>query len=137
MTERPALVFDLDGTLIDSSEGVVAAFNYSLAAMGQPEQPAEMIKKYIGYPLSDVYPRFTSAPLSELYHHFQIKARETVVSSTVALGGVTAALRHLHRDGWLMAIATTKIRAHVDGIIDKLGWSGYFAALVGGDEVEH
>ena len=82
------LIFDLDGTLIDSSDGVVQAVNYSLRQMGEAEQPADVIKKYIGYPLSTMYPDFTDAPMRELYAHFQVKAAETVVSSTIVLPGV-------------------------------------------------
>jgi phosphoglycolate phosphatase len=44
------LVFDLDGTLIDSSIGVVESVNYSLRMMGEPEQPPEKIKPGIPPP---------------------------------------------------------------------------------------
>jgi 2-phosphoglycolate phosphatase len=130
------LIFDLDGTLIDSSDGVVEAVNYSLTQMGQVPQSAQRIKAYIGYPLEHMYPDFTSAPVDELHRHFQVKAAETVVASTTVLPGVTETLEKLHREGIAMAIATTKIRKHVDGIIDKFGWHELFCATVGGDEVE-
>ena len=42
------IIFDLDGTLIDSSDGVVEAVNYSLRQMGESEQSAELIKTFIG-----------------------------------------------------------------------------------------
>ncbi len=129
------LVFDLDGTLIDSSEGVVDAVNYSLRMMDCPEQRPERIKRYIGFPLSQMYPDFTDAPVDQLYHHFQKRASDTVVSSTVPLDGVAEALKTLHAQGFHMAIASTKIRKHVEGIVAKLGWSHYFEALVGGDDV--
>ena len=129
------LIFDLDGTLIDSSDGVVEAVNYSLAQFGEPPQPAEKIKRYIGFPLSRMYPDFTDAPIKELYHHFQIKAAETVVSTTTILPGVPDMLRQLHEMNYRMAIATTKVKRHVVGIIEKFNWNGYFYALVGGDEV--
>ena len=130
------LIFDLDGTLIDSSDGVVEAVNYSLTQMGEAPQSAQRIKAYIGYPLEHMYPDFTSAPVDELHRHFQVKAAETVVSSTTVLPGVTETLNKLRSRGIPMAIATTKIRRHVDGIIDKLGWHEIFCATVGGDEVE-
>ncbi len=129
------LIFDLDGTLIDSSDGVVEAVNYSLKKMNQPEQPPEIIKTYIGYPLSKMYPDFTDAPLDDLYRHFQVRAAETVVASTVPLAGVVEVLHDLKERGFTMAVATTKITKHINGIIDKFGWRGYFSALTGGDEV--
>lgn len=130
------IVFDLDGTLIDSSEGVVAAVNYSLRQMGQAEQPAEVIKSFIGYPLSQMYPTFTDAPVAELYRHFQVKAAETVVSSTCLLPGVESTLHQLGHQGYKLAIASTKIRRHIDGIVDKFDWGNLVTAYAGGDEVE-
>jgi 2-phosphoglycolate phosphatase len=130
-----SLIFDLDGTLIDSSEGVVDAVNYSLRMMDCPEQPPERIKRYIGFPLSQMYPDFTNAPVEQLYGHFQKRAAETVVSSTVVLEGVAEALGVLRTQGFRMAIASTKVHRHVEGIVVKLEWQDFFDALVGGDDV--
>ncbi|MBN1213738.1 MAG: HAD family hydrolase [candidate division Zixibacteria bacterium] len=129
------LIFDLDGTLIDSSEGVVEAVNYSLRQMGQQEQKPETIKPFIGYALEVMYPEFTDAPLDELYRHFQVKAAESIVSSTVILDGVGETLAKLSENNYTMAIATTKIKKHVDKIINKFEWGPFFKAWVGGDEV--
>ena len=128
------LIFDLDGTLIDSSDGVVEAVNYSLTQMGEAPQSPEVIKPYIGFPLKEMYPNFTDAPYKELYAHFTVRAAETVVASTTALLHVEEVLARLHKTDIRLAIGTTKIKRHVDGIIAKLGWSDYFDVLVGGDE---
>lgn len=136
MTTINTLIFDLDGTLIDSSDGVVAAVNYSLEQMGEPTQSAERIKTYIGYPLSQMYPDFTNKPIEELHRHFQVKASETVVLSTIALPGVDKTLRQLQRLGFRMAIASTKIKAHIEGAVDLLGWNELFETTTGGDEVK-
>jgi len=131
------LIFDLDGTLIDSSGGVVEAVNYSLRKMGEPEQSPEIIKTYIGYPLTQMYPNFTDKPVKELCHHFQIKASETVVRSTYMLPGVEETLDILQKQNYKMAIATTKIRNHVIGIAKMFDWMDKFHAFVGGNEVDH
>jgi len=129
------LVLDLDGTLIDSSDGVVESVNYSLRMMGQPEQPPEKIKPYIGFPLQQMYPAFTNAPIEELYRHFRVKADEVVVASSVMLEGVRDTLFLLKNNGYKMAIATTKVRRNIDGTLDKFHWHDIFTATVGGDEV--
>lgn len=136
MSRVKNLIFDLDGTLIDSSDGVVEAVNYSLKMMGEPLQPPEIIKPYIGYPLSQMYHDFTDKPLKELYHHFQVKAAETVVKSTYLLPGVKETIEILHKQNFKMAIATTKIKKHVHGISEMFDWSDKFHAFVGGDEVK-
>ena len=129
------IIFDLDGTLIDSSDGVVEAVNYSLRQVGEPEQPADVIKTYIGYPLSQMYPDFTTVPVKELHRHFQVKAAETVVASTGTLPGVEDALKVLQAAGYRLAIASTKIKRHIDGIVAKFGWEELLTAYTGGDEV--
>lgn len=136
MSHIKNIIFDLDGTLIDSSDGVVEAVNYSLKMMGDPEQPPDIIKPFIGYPLSKMYLHFSDKPVKELYHHFQIKAAETVVESTVILPHVEQVLKELQNNKYTMAIATTKIRIHVEGIIDKLNWHRLFPIFAGGDEVK-
>jgi pyrophosphatase PpaX len=130
------LIFDFDGTLIDSSDGVVDAVNYSLRQMGADEQPPERIKPYIGYPLAQMYPAFTDAPVDELYAHFRVRAAATVVASSAPLAGVDQALRELRQAGYRMAVASTKVREHIEGIVAKLGWSEHFRVLIGGDEVD-
>ncbi|MBD3257896.1 HAD-IA family hydrolase [candidate division GN15 bacterium] len=137
-SQRPigAIIFDLDGTLIDSSDGVVEAVNYSLRQVGSPEQPAHRIKQYIGFPLPEMYPAFSDAPIDELCSHFQEKAVNTIVAATQPLPAVTDTLAALRQHDVTLAIASTKIRLHIDGIIEKLGWQDYFDALVGGDEVD-
>ncbi len=129
------IIFDLDGTLIDSSEGVVEAVNYSLQQMGQPAQPPEAIKRFIGYPLRDMYAHFNDVSYDELHRHFQIKAAETIVASTIILPGVQEVLYHLKGGGYRLAIATTKIRKHVELIVRKFHWEDIFTTWTGGDEV--
>ena len=129
------LIFDLDGTLIDSSAGVVEAVNYSLKMVGAPPQEAAAIKKFIGYSLATMYPHFTDAPYDELRRHFRVKASEVIVRSTVLLPNVAEVLQYLHGRGYRMAIATTKVRPNIDGILDKFQWRSIFPVSVGGDEV--
>ena len=130
------IIFDLDGTLIDSSEGIVEAVNYSLRMMNQPEQPDSVIRPFIGDALSKMYPAFTDAPIDELCHHFKIKAADTVVRSTKSLEHVDSILPELKSKGFRMSIASTKISRHIEDIIDILGWSEYFEVFVGGDDVK-
>lgn len=129
------IIFDLDGTLIDSSQGIVDAVNYSLRCMGEQERKSGEITRYIGYPLKQMYTDFTDASYQELYVHFQKHATTSVVDAAVALGGADSVLRELHGKGYQLGIATNKIAFHISAIVDKLGWTNLFSATVGGDEV--
>ena len=129
------LIFDLDGTLVDSSEGVVDATNYALKQMGERERSPQEIKPYIGFPLQQMFREFASAPVDQLYRHFQVRAAETVVASARALEGVNDVLEQLHQRGYTMSIVTTKTRSHLDGIVAKLRWQRYFTHNISGSDV--
>lgn len=129
------LVFDLDGTLIDSSAGVMEAVNYSLRMTRHPERESAEISRWIGFPLEKMYADFGVGPFTELYQHFQRRAAESVVRSSEPLAGAESTVRLLHERGWRMAIATTKVRRHVEAIIGKFGWHDMFPIIVGGDDV--
>lgn len=129
------IICDLDGTLIDSSEGVVAATNYALESLGEPPRTAEEIKPFIGYPLETMFATFCKAPIDRLKAAFQEKACHSIVASTRPLPGADEVIRVLHDRGYRLGIATTKFSIHTEGIVKKCGWERYFAALASGDEV--
>lgn len=129
------IIFDLDGTLIDSSEGVVEAANYALVKLGQKPRSPEEIKKYIGYPLEEMFSSFCSAPLDRLAEAFQEKGRGTIMASTRPMPGAEEVIKAFWSAGFSLAIATTKYVVHTEGIIRKLGWDRYFSVLASGDEV--
>ena len=129
------LIFDLDGTLIDSSEGVIEATNYALDRLGEPTRKPEEIRRFIGYPLKQMFNAFSEKSYAEFWRHFQEKARSVVVGRTILLDGSDKVLRELFSRGYRLAIGTTKIRIHIEKIMAKFGWEGMFAAYVGADDV--
>jgi 2-phosphoglycolate phosphatase len=129
------LIFDLDGTLIDSSHGVIEAVRYAYNQIGEAPPTDDAIRRSIGYPLEQLFRETSDAPVRQLYDHFQVKAATSVVGATVPLDGADEVLRSLHSSGHQMAIATTKIRSHVEKILTKLNWTSLFQTSVGGDDV--
>jgi len=131
---QKTIIFDLDGTLIDSADGIVEAFNYAMTQNGLKSQPAEEIKKHIGYSLEHMFGQYTNSKTELLKSHFQTKAAKTVVNSTNPLEGADDTVASLIESGYKLGIATTKIRSNVDSILNKLGWEKYFCRVIGGDE---
>lgn len=129
------IIFDLDGTLIDSSRGVVEATNYALVKLGQARRSADEIRRFIGYSLDEMFPAFCDAPLDQLKAAFQERARLVVVASARPMPGAAELLPRLYAAGYRLAIATTKFTPHTEGTVRKFGWRQYFSALASGDEV--
>ena len=130
-----AVIFDLDGTLIDSSDGIVEAFNYALRQFNLPEQPPDRITPLIGFPVESMFQELAGKSVPGMKRAFRTKAMETVVKASLPLSGVNEVVASLFSDGYKMGIATTKIRSHIDGILEKLEWKEFFQAVIGGDEV--
>ena len=130
------VLFDLDGTLIDSSEGVVRSFNYVFQRIGVPLPDPAAIKATIGYPLRESFRQFTDHDFDECYRLFQEKANEVLVPSAFLLPGVEDTLHHLFDRGYRLGVATTKNRGHLVGILERLNVARYFQEVSGGDEVK-
>ncbi len=131
------IIFDLDGTLVDSSAGVILAANFALEKLGQPLRSDEEISRYIGYPLEDMFSAFCNAPMTELKAAFQEKAAGVMKESTFPLPGAHEIVSRLFEAGYKLAIATTKYRIHTNGIVSKFDWGKYFSAVASGDEVKN
>ena len=131
------IIFDLDGTLIDSSSGIILAANQALARLGLPARSPEELKRCIGYPLELLYGDNPPDRFVEFRNIFRQLGNRVIVDSARPLDGVEMTLGLLSHWGHRLAVATTKCRRHLEEIISRLGWENYFAAISGGDEVTH
>ena len=129
------ILFDLDGTLVDSSKGVAEATNYALTSLGYKSRPLEQIARFIGYPLEDMFASFCDGPMDQLKAAFQKKAATVMKELTQPMPGASEAVVSLFEAGFRLAIATTKYTIHTEGIVSKFRWNEYFSALASGDEV--
>ncbi len=129
------IIFDLDGTLVDSSEDVVVCFNYALEQEGLPPAEPAAIKRTIGYSLKGAFSEYGDP--DPLYEHFMTKAGETMGDNTIVLPGVEDTLCQIHDIGFDIAIATTKIRLHAKRILKKLGLERYMGELSCADDVKN
>lgn len=124
-----SVIFDLDGTLIDSSPGILECISRALEQAGmQPAVPLE--NSLIGPPLRRTLKNLTGLPdgdaLEGLAANFrQIYDTEGYRGSRV-YPGVEKLLSNLASRGIPMAIATNKRRSPTMNILEYLGWERYF-----------
>lgn len=134
-----ALVFDLDGTLIDSKQDLIHSVNAMLRELGRADLPEEVISGYIGHGAPRLVARALGEGCTEAEQQraleFFLKYYELhKMDTTHAYPGVAETLAKLAR--LPMAVLTNKpVRMSVR-ILDAMGLSKYFRAIYGGNSFE-
>jgi phosphoglycolate phosphatase len=128
---RPGWFFDLDGTLVDSSDGVVRAFHKAQSEFGEAPAAAAQIRAAIGYPLSDTVSRLTQIGYDEFLPVFRREAMATMHLDSRLLPGVDALLKLLRDLGKRLVLVTSKQREGAVVILEHLGVAHYFQAFIG------
>jgi phosphoglycolate phosphatase len=135
MKEVTAIIFDLDGTLVDSSEAIVECINHALSQKQRPPAPAHVIRKSIGTPLEDMFAPFTDSDPAELVRPYREHYKRVFLEKTHLLPGVKEVLDAIKKRGHRLALATTKPRYFAEPILEHLGVGHLFDAVAGGEEV--
>lgn len=131
-----ALLFDLDGTLIDSLADIILSINKTRAAFDLPPLTDDQITPHVGYGLADLleqtFPEIT-LPVSRIVEIYRPVYRKVMLHNTRLFDGITALLGELkHRDLSLFLV-TNKSEEPSHAILEKLGIHGFFQGIAGGD----
>lgn len=132
------IIFDWDGTLMDSAGEIVAAMQQSIARMKLPPRDDQALRRLIGLGLEDafrrLYPDMTSSDLATLMAAYRRHYGGTPRVYGELFPGVEAELDQLARQQRRLAVATGKSRAGLDKALDAIGWHGRFHATRCADE---
>lgn len=140
---RPSggLLFDIDGTLAHTDAFHHIAFNRMLAPFGISVSEAEYLVKVMGRAnsaiMADFFPDASSAEHSQRADHKEALFREIVAAHIKPMPGLMALLDWAETSGIPKAVVTNAPRPNAQLILDALGISSRFAAIVIGDELEH
>ena len=128
------LMFDLDGTLVESGDGIVASAKHALSTMGWEMLSEAEYKKFIGPPLFDSFTKFCGMNPEEADRAIEIY-REHYESAGYLIApmyeGVEAMLDELKDKGHTMMVVTSKPAPIAEKIIKKHGLDKYFVNLTG------
>jgi phosphoglycolate phosphatase len=143
------IVFDLDGTLIDSARDLCNSVNAALEHLGRPHLPDEIIASFVGNGAAMLVRRSLAVEngvspdevhdeeLATAYSFFLAHYREHKLDFTYAYDGVLESLANLRTmpDGSprVMAVLTNKPFRPARAICDGLGMGGFFVSIYGGD----
>lgn len=128
---RDTLIFDFDGTLIDSAPGILATYAEVLSAAGiAPAVPLD--QHLVGPPLQPTMEKLLghrhadSELLQALIEDFKVRYASTGVAHTPAYPGADQALRALRTHGHTLYLATNKRAAPTLALLEKFGWQQHF-----------
>ncbi len=136
-----ALLFDLDGTLVDSRRDLAAALDATLADFGLPPLGVEAVTRFVGDGARRLVERglaparpdapFSEAFVAEALETFKTRYAERLLATTRAYPSVGPALERFAATP--KAVVTNKPAAFSEAILRGLGLRSYFVGVIGGD----
>jgi phosphoglycolate phosphatase len=138
---RLVLVFDLDGTLVDSARDLMGTLNVVLAREGVAPLPVEAARNLLGAGARALLERglmlgkrqVAPSRMDELYRDFLDHYAEHLADESRAYPGVEAALEALAAEGHILAVCTNKVTWHSERLLQALDLARRFAAICGRD----
>ena len=126
------VIFDLDGTLTDSAEGIVASFLHALAHVGAPVPDGDLAAQIVGPPMDDT---FRSMELGEHAEQaiaaFRAEYGARGWAMNTLFDGIAALLADLHAAGVRLAVATSKLETTARRILTHFELERYFDVIAG------
>ena len=147
LNNKKLLIFDLDGTLIDSSGDLALAVNHTLKTLNLPTFTLDTIHHWVGNGAEILIKRALSGSstidttLKESYWREALKIfldfySKNLAVETVTYPNVLSTLETLKKRGYILAIVTNKPYPFVEPILKELGLTNLFEIILGGDSLE-
>ena len=132
-----AILFDLDGVLVDSRAAITGCINHTLRTHGLAEQPPERLHRFIGPPLAIAFGELTAAPpdsdiVAACVTTYRDRYADVSLRETSVVPGIPEVLVELAA-GHRLAVATSKPKAFAEPLLEVLGLRGSFDAIAAPD----
>ena len=128
------IIFDLDGTLVNSLDDIVTAVNHTRSEYGLAELPRETIKSYIGNGAKSLIQSATQDSICDFdgaLEKYLAFYREHMIDKTCCFPGVRSGLAELAANGFVQGVWTNKNEQQARYILSKLDISKYFDFIIG------
>lgn len=137
----PTVVFDLDGTLVDTAPDLAATLNVVLAREGLAPVPYDVARNMVGagarrmieLALLRAQVKVPKIDLERMFNDFIAHYAANIADHSKPFPGMTGALDALTTRGYRLAVCTNKLEGLSRVLLDKLGLSPRFAAICGPD----
>lgn len=134
---KKAVLFDLDGTLVDSSEGITKSVQYALKNFGIEEPDLRKLRVFIGPPLGGSFMKyygFSKEQANEAVLAYRKRYRPIGIFECKLYPGVKECIAKLKEQGYLIGVASSKPEAFCRKILDHFDVLPLFDDVVGATE---
>ena len=134
MRDMKCVIFDLDGTLTQSEEGIWNCVRYTAEQMGCPVPDAETLRKFIGPPLDysfQTWMGMSEEQADEATRVYRSRYQTVGLFENRVYPGIRRLLRGLKAQGYWVAIATGKPQSPSERIVEHFGLSPWIDRVVG------
>ena len=135
MTQK-AILFDLDGTLTDSGEGIINSAAMTLRHYGLPVPDYQQMRVFVGPPLHETFMKFgvPHDKADEAVDVYRTRYNTIGKFENSPYPGIPELLQHLQEQGHRLYIATSKPEGVSNEILAHFGLSRYFTLICGATE---
>ena len=130
------ILFDLDGTLTDSREGIVACICHALSTLDQPVPSRSDLQQLIGSPLRDVFNKLLPREddlLESAISAYRERFAAVGMFENAVYAGIPEAIESLASQGARLFVATSKPVVFAEQILDHFGLAKHFSAIYGSE----
>lgn len=130
------IIFDVDGTLLDTTEGVLSAVKHTITVSGLPELPEAELLTFIGPPIQDSFQKhygIEGAKLQELATIFRNQYKDVDLLKAVPYEGIYDICEKLKEAGIKIGVATYKRQDYAERILKHFEFDKYSKYLYGAD----
>lgn len=137
MSKYHLIVFDMDGTLADTSPGILDSHRFAHRAMGRPVPDEAALRSVIGGPLLRTYQErfgFSEPEAKAAVAHYRDYYRRQGLLQAALYPGIPQLLHGLLARGMQLGVATLKAEVFAVDMLRRMGVYDCFAAVCGMDE---
>ena len=136
--DKPTLIFDFDGTLIDTTESIVEGYRALFKKYSDESKFTDEVRQQIiGPALRDLFPiYFPGIEYDTLYKDYHDRQIEVAKTSNKPTANSAEVLKNLHEQGYNIGIVSTRSREGIEGILKDFNLQDYVDGICGLRDVE-